>query len=115
MIRFSSGEIGVARGQVMLVSDFDSGGPMWTGQGDRHVRSHVTFDERFLMPPVVQVAVAMWDLDVSSNQRGDLEVENVTSAGFDIVFHTWGDTRIARMRVSWTAIGAVPDDMDFIL
>ncbi|MBM3606823.1 MAG: hypothetical protein FJX25_19655, partial [Alphaproteobacteria bacterium] len=33
----------------------------------------------------------------------------------DIVFHTWGDTRIARMRVQWMALGAVPDEQDFIL
>ncbi|MEC8667985.1 MAG: H-type lectin domain-containing protein [Pseudomonadota bacterium] len=34
--------------------------------------------------------------------------------GFDIVFRTWGDSRIARARVGWMAIGEVgaPGDWD---
>ena len=68
-----------------------------------------------MAPPVVHLGVGMWDLDSDRNQRGDLQVENVTLTGFDILFRTWGDTRIARMRVEWMAIGAVPDEQDFIL
>ena len=29
---------------------------------------------------------------------------------FDIVFRTWGDTRVARVRVAWIALGAVAND-----
>ncbi|ODT61234.1 MULTISPECIES: H-type lectin domain-containing protein [Paracoccus] len=115
MLRFATHEIGILRGEVMIVSDYDTQGPMWTDQGERQVRQHVVFSERFVAPPVVQLGVGMWDLDRSCNQRGDLQAQNVTLTGFDIVFQTWGDTRIARMRVQWTAIGAVPDEQDFIL
>ncbi len=98
-----------------MVSDFDTQGPMWTGTGDRSHRQKVEFDDRFVAPPIVHLSIGMWDLDSDRNQRGDLQVENVTLTGFDILFRTWGDTRIARMRVQWMAIGAVPDEQDFIL
>ena len=45
--------------------------------------------------------------------RADLTVEHVTVSGFDLVFRTWGDTRIARLRVDWMAIGAMRDDDDW--
>ncbi|MFN4101116.1 MAG: H-type lectin domain-containing protein [Pararhodobacter sp.] len=115
MFRFSSSEIGIIQGVVQLVSDFDTNGPLWTADGDRSVRRHVIFPERFLTSPAVQVAIVMWDIDGSTNQRGDLSVANVTPAGFEMIFKTWGDSRIARMRVQWTAIGALPDDDDFVL
>ena len=115
MLRFATHEIGILRGEAMIIADFDVEGPMWTAQGERQVRHSVTFTERFVAPPVVQLSLGMWDLDGGCNQRGDLQVRNVTLNGFDILFQTWGDTRIARMRVQWTAIGAVPDEQDFIL
>ncbi|MBM3606820.1 MAG: hypothetical protein FJX25_19640, partial [Alphaproteobacteria bacterium] len=88
MLRLTSNELGISQGEVMIVSDFDSQGPMWTAQGERSVRYHVAFDTPFLMPPVVQLSPCMWDLDAGSNQRGDLTASNVTANGFDIVFHT---------------------------
>ena len=44
----------------------------------------------------------------------ELVAENVTETGFDIVFRTWSDSRIARLRASWMAIGDLPfeDDWD---
>lgn len=115
MYRFAVHEIGILRGQVMMVSDFDTHGPMWVGDGPRERRHRVAFEERFIAPPVVQLGLGMWDLDSDRNQRGDLLVENVTLDGFDLLFRTWGDTRVARLRVQWMAIGAVPDEQDFIL
>lgn len=115
MLRFATHEIGILRGECMIISDFDIQGPMWTTEGERETRHHIAFSERFVAPPVVQLGLGMWDLDGGCNQRGDLQVCDVTLNGFDILFRTWGDTRIARMRVQWMAIGAVPDEHDFIL
>jgi H-type lectin domain-containing protein len=42
--------------------------------------------------------------------RADLSVQDITVQGCEIVFRTWGDTRLARLRVAWTAIGELPDD-----
>jgi hypothetical protein len=30
-----------------------------------------------------------------------------------LVFRTWADTRVARIRADWTAIGAVRDEEDW--
>jgi hypothetical protein len=44
-------------------------------------------------------------MDQNSNSRADISAERITEAGFDVVFRTWGDTRVARIRADWMAIG----------
>ncbi|MGR3586550.1 MAG: H-type lectin domain-containing protein, partial [Pseudooceanicola nanhaiensis] len=97
--------IGVDQGEVAIVSDYDDGGEMWTGTGQRERRRHVRFAEAFRTAPAVQCTVAMWDVADGTNQRGDVAAESVTGEGFELVFRTWSDTRIARLRVRWMAIG----------
>ncbi len=86
---------------------------MWTGHGPREVRRPVRYSVPFRMVPAVMVGVTMWDLDQKTNQRSDISAENITETGFDIVFKTWGDTRVARIRADWIAIGALPDEDDW--
>ncbi|MBT8476981.1 MAG: H-type lectin domain-containing protein, partial [Alphaproteobacteria bacterium] len=57
--------------------------------------------------------ISMWDMDQKSNQRADISAEEITTEGFTIVFRTWGDTRVARVRADWTAIGPLPDEDDW--
>lgn len=102
--------IGIAQGSKVLFSDFEDGGEMWTGKGPREARVSIAFAEAFKSKPSVQVAMAMFDMDQKTNQRADLFSDNVTEAGFEIVFRTWGDTRVARVRADWTAIGEVEYD-----
>lgn len=83
---------------------------MWTGSGPREVRQTQSFKEAFVEPPVVTVGISMWDMDHKTNSRVDILAENVTATGFEIVFRTWGDTRVARVRADWMALGAVKDD-----
>jgi hypothetical protein len=113
MKRISSGKIGVIQGSRVLFSDYADGGPMWTGQGDRESRHAVTFKEPFRQAPAVMVGISMWDIDHKHNSRADVAAEKVSKTGFEVVFRTWGDTRVARVRVEWTAIGAVHDDDDW--
>ena len=105
MKRLRNHFIGVDQGEVVLFSDFENGGRMWTGNGPREARALVKFAESYRHPPAVQVALSMWDLDSKTNPRADVQTDRITPAGFDIVFRTWGDTRVARVRVAWTAIG----------
>lgn len=112
MRRFS-GVIGIQQGTRILFSDFAHDGAMWTGSGAREVRHAQTFGEPFLAPPVVTVGISMWDIDHKTNSRADVSAENVTATGFDIVFRTWADTRIARIRADWLAIGQVRDEDDW--
>lgn len=86
---------------------------MWTGNGPRECRFAVHFTDPFAEAPVVMVAMAMWDMDSATNSRADLSADHVTRKGFHIVFKTWGDTRVARVRADWTAIGPVRDEDDW--
>jgi hypothetical protein len=52
----------------------------------------------------------MIDMSNAANARADLQSENVTASGFDIVFKTWGDTQVARCRVAWQSIGPIQTD-----
>ncbi|AHM04311.1 ATP synthase protein I [Roseibacterium elongatum DSM 19469] len=110
MKRFASHLLGVAQGAEIMFSDFEHDGPMWSAEGPREARVAVTFGEAFSTAPVVHVSMGMWDTEGQTNQRADLRAENITPQGFDMVFRTWGDSRIARVRADWMAIGPLPDD-----
>lgn len=94
----------------MMFSDFADDGPMWTGSGPRESRHLITFDEVFAAPPAVMVGISLWDIDGDTNLRSDLRAERVSETGFELVFRTWSDTRLARLRADWTAIGPLPDE-----
>ncbi|MFN4128733.1 MAG: H-type lectin domain-containing protein [Paracoccaceae bacterium] len=113
MKRFPPGSIGITQGSRVLFSDFADGGVMWTGEGNRESRHIVKFKEPFREAPAVHVGISMWDTDHQTNARVDLTAENVTESGFHLVFKTWADTRVARIRANWMAIGQVPDEDDW--
>lgn len=105
MKRLRNHLIGVDQGDVPLFSDFEDGGEMWTGKGPRERRRTVAFSEGFRSPPTVQVGLSLSDMDSAHNTRAEIKAENITETRFDLVFRTWGDTRIARVRMNWFAIG----------
>lgn len=115
MQRQQSTQVGICQGSRVLFSDFADDGPMWTGTGPREHRYNVTFDEAFVAIPVVHVSMSMWDIDHKTNQRMDISAEKITETGFDLVFRTWGDSRVARVRASWLVIGALRHDDDWEL
>ncbi|PVA09897.1 hypothetical protein DC366_12370 [Pelagivirga sediminicola] len=114
MKRIDTKLIGIDQGETVLFSEHETGGAMWTGEGERARRHSVRFVERYRTPPAVHCALSMWDIDNGTNARVEVGAEQITQSGFDVVFRTWGDTRIARARVRWMAIGEVfhEDDWD---
>ncbi len=110
MRRLQGGTVGIDHGDVVLFSDFEHDGDMWRGEGPRHNRQAVIFATPYLNPPHVQVSISMWDISNKTNTRVDVQAENITNSGFDIVFRTWADTQVARARVAWTSIGELPND-----
>lgn len=108
MNRLRSHFVGIDQGDVMLFSDFQDGGDMWTGTGPRERRRAIQFSESYRVAPSVQATVSLWDVDAKV-MRADLSVENITRFGCELVFRTWGDTRLARLRVNWIAIGELSD------
>jgi hypothetical protein len=113
MRRIRTHRLGVDQGSIMVFSDFQHDGAMWAGEGEREVRQRVDFDEPFAAMPVVQVGMSMWDADHTANPRMDITAEKVSREGFEIVFRTWGDSRIARVRADWMALGEISDDEDW--
>lgn len=115
MRRLDSQRIGIEDGDTVLFSDFEHNGPMWAGDGPRTVRHEITFSDSFVSPPSVTVGLSMWDISNKSVARMDVQAENVTEAGFNIVFRTWGDTKVARVRVSWRAIGELSHEDNWLI
>jgi len=113
MQRLHSQSIGIEQGETVLFSDFKTGGKMWTGSGEREVRQRVRFSESYRKAPNVMAHLTMWDLDKEANLRADVKAEAVDRDAFDIVFRTWGDTKIARVRVGWMAIGETASEDDW--
>lgn len=105
MKRLRNHLIGIDQGDTVLFSDYQDGGEMWTGRGQRERRRRMSFSEPFRTVPVVHVSISMWDVDNQTPLRADVMAEVITRDGFDLVFRTWGDTRIARVRVAWMAMG----------
>ena len=113
MQRLDSLTIGIDQGSLVLFSDYQDGGTMWTGEGPRELRRIVEFGTRYRRPPVVQVSLSRWDMDHKANSRMDISAEMVTEEGFVIVFRTWGDTRVARVRADWLSFGALRHEEDW--
>jgi H-type lectin domain len=109
MQRFT-GAIGVDQGSRALFDHFADNGEMWTGDGPREVRVAQLFRLAFRERPVVMIGISMWDIDHRTNARAEIMAENVTASGFDIVFRSWSDTRVARIRADWLAIGPAQDE-----
>lgn len=110
MKKIKSHQVGVETGVTHLFSDFAVDGEMWSGEGERTRRVQVDFSESYVSPPAVHIGFALWDISNDANHRVDMTVQNITETCFEIVFTTWGDTKVARLRANWMAVGAVKDD-----
>lgn len=107
MKRFEHHAVAATQGSELLFSAFEDNGPMWSGQGPRLCTHPVRFSGRFVEPPLVHIGIGMADIDTSHNHRVDIRAVNVTTEGFDIEFRTWADSKVARIRAEWLAIGPV--------
>lgn len=107
--------LGIDQGEETLFSEYQDGGDMWTGYGPRMRRRKIPFEHAFRALPTVHVNLSMWDIHHAANARADLTAENITERDFDAVLRTWEDTRIARARIRWMAIGPVAHEDDWEL
>ncbi|WP_204115459.1 H-type lectin domain-containing protein [Shimia biformata] len=105
--------VGLDQGDVLLFTDFEDGGEMWTGDGTRERRQKIRFAEKYKTPPVVHVSLSLWDMDSGPNIRAEAVAEKVSNSGFDLVFRTWADSRVARVRLAWLAIGELRHNDDW--
>jgi hypothetical protein len=77
---------------------------MWTDAGDRHLNVFVPFAKTMTRVPVVQVNLIGVDAAHTQNLRLKLTVANTGTDGFIVTAHTWQDTKLAGVDVSWMAI-----------
>ena len=47
------------------------------------------FARAYFEPPVVSIALTMWDLAKDANARMHVEAKDISETGFSIVFRTW--------------------------
>lgn len=110
MKRIANHQIGVDQNEVMLFSDFENDGEMWSGNGPRERRVPVKFSTEYHSEPSVHISMSLLDIATDPPIRTAISAENVTKTGFDVVFRTWGDSRVARIRASWIAIGPMENN-----
>lgn len=113
MRKLSGHRVGIDQGEVSLFNDYEADGPMWSGSGQRAVVKTIKLKEAFAERPSVTLTLAMCDMSNDAFLRFSLHAETVKNDGFEIHFETWGDTKIARVRVAWQAIGEVSSDEDW--
>lgn len=115
MKRISTHLLGIDQNEMMLFSDFENDGEMWSGNGPRERRVTVKFRAEYRDEPSVHISMSLLDIATGPSIRADIAAENITEIGFDVVFRTWADSRVARIRVSWMAIGSLAHDEDWDL
>jgi hypothetical protein len=115
MKRLSRHLIGIDQGDLLLFSDYENDGDMWTGQGLRERRTAVQFSESYRKLPAVHLSMSLLDIATGPSVRTDVTADEITETGFTIVFRTWEDSRIARIRVAWMAIGELQAEDDWDL
>lgn len=113
MKQITRSTLGIDQGSKMMFADFAHGGEMWTGQGPRESRHAIRFETAYAEAPTVMVSISMWDMDQATAVRADISAEKINRKGFDLVFRTWADTRVARVRADWTALGRVTTEDDW--
>jgi hypothetical protein len=112
MLKIKSHAVGIDKGTFTLFSDFETGGKMWTGTGPREVAKWIKFNDAFSSPPSVNLVISLWDVHQGHNMRMEYRAVEINEIGFKAIFKTWGDTKIARVQMSWQAIGEVADPED---
>ena len=76
---------------------------MNSGTGERDFRTTIKFQEVFTSPPKLAVALTGVDFNNSANSRILIYAEDIEAHEFDLVVHTWEDTKIAGVSGVWIA------------
>ena len=86
---------------------FDSGWNGWTlnnGNGPRtFVSPDISFQPPFGTPPIVVLALMGIDSHATTNVRVRVELAEAENDEFNIAVHTWDDTIVHGVGVSWIA------------
>jgi hypothetical protein len=79
-------------------------GYMWTGSGEREVVKYVPFPTPFEAPPSVLATLETVNVPHGAERQVNVDVQDVTSAGFHVRVSTSADTKLAAASVAWLAV-----------
>ena len=75
------------------------------GNGPRHYDRAIKFGTRFKRNPTVVTSITGLDVYNSANARISVDAQAIDDDGCNIHLHTWSDTKIWSLTVSWIAYG----------
>ena len=108
MMRVGRGKsLQILSGDEEIFDHVSEPGPMWDEDGNRNIKVRVEFSNRFASAPVVNAGFSLLDVSKDNNLRVWLRLLNIDASGFDALVLSWDDTRLAKVRVAWIAIGEV--------
>ncbi len=93
----------IQSGSVSANSQSTPGWALSEGTGFRSYVEKVVFATPFAETPTVVVSISQTDSFPGANDRLSVWASNVTQAEFDLVIHTWHDTKVAGATASWIA------------
>jgi H-type lectin domain len=79
------------------------------GAGGRDQVIKIKFDSPCHKPPVVIVALNHLDTDQGDGMRVTVSVDeqSITKNGFDVIFRTWGPTKLYGASATWAAFAPI--------
>jgi hypothetical protein len=93
------------KGRVGVNYQSSQGWNLETGTGRREWRQPITFTKAFKSAPEVVLGLTSIDTGNAAHSRLNIEAENVTTTGFDLVCWTWDDGILYGIWAEWLAFG----------
>lgn len=76
------------------------------GSGDREFDAEIKFPRPFVGTPTVVLTLTGLDASNTANTRVTIVSRDVTPADFEVLVHTWSDSKVYSVWGSWIAYGA---------
>jgi hypothetical protein len=94
------------QGGRLEATEYTPGYGLHTGSGERYYVAWVPFSQSFSSTPVVVASLSKFNLLGSRNTCLDVYPQNISSGGFELVYHTWWDCTVYLVAASWIAYGS---------
>ena len=88
---------------VVAAGKDSPGWKLLDGEGPRWHEVQVTFPQAFRFQPTVRVMLTGSDILDGANHRLTAYPTEITKGGFKLMFHTWANTRVWSVAVTWMA------------
>jgi len=92
--------------RIVDAGDFeiDEDSVLVNGNGERSVPFSITFNNPLSDSPKVYTAITALNTDCNEKVRIEVRSEEVSERGCTIQVHTWGNSEIYHVKISWIAV-----------